>query len=1395
MSTIGELVQLDADAAFRSDVQLDAYDKPYNLGLLRSYLFTDAAPQGLASSRSILKTIVDAYNNGRLENRMVVIANYGHGKSHLALSLANYFGRPANSEEVKIVLGKIAQASKDSAGTALFDEFKRNHPRHMVLRLRGDMAGSLRSQFVRALEEAMQGEPTLKNQTLPFWFTEAEKQLRRLKDEQLQKANAYLEQFRQTVDDLIDAVKARRMDVYERCVGVIYAVHEIKPNFGSEVSLKEIVNWAAKELCGPGKTFSGILILFDEFSLYLQNYVSQSSANELQDLMNGVDDQRQKVVVVAFSQHDPVNYVQSLMQPSMVRESVIRELSRLPQKIFLYSLMESVIDAYLKQSPQLWNELKAADGFFSQACDVTFDAYQMRYKKIVGWEYENFREIVAKGCFPLHPMTTALLCNIKLDAAQGGQDPRTVLEFVMDHRQRLSSESVIKDEHPNWVLPIELVDFFGPQLSGERYRMYDAARRTVGNEPGKEDYHRILKALLLHEVAELRGNAADQIAQLATMAGLEEGKTKAALRILAEDRTIRQDPTSRRYSFWAGGLDVSDYERVLQSHLKETALTAEDIQKLTNFQTLNVPPVIPWGHADDWAADSHLVLARDFNASLIRSKLQEYHISLNGVIDGNRGVAFWLLAETQEEHQTLSKTVQAMLKESLGENDTIPVLIVLPRDATPDLLEALKRLKALERFTIDQKQTYKQMYDQDVASVRANIARILNNISYNLTSITQLRPVGAYLTNPMYRDALAGQSQLSVPTALALCYNKAYPQEVPEFYTHYKLGASNLRGAAKTVAVTLLGNQIGSNETALSANPVAGGIVDKYLTTRWGILNPSTKRIQVPTHPRIKTVWNYLDQAFAPSKGETSVGNVLVPLLNPPFGYDYNTLTLIFCAWFGYNAQDLQVSINGRRCPVSELSKILAEERVGPRDFINKICSSSKVALSRQDLSSVELEVRDAFARVDKGELSISEAQQFKPVLEKYAGDDRFDEARRKQAGSTAELLTREIELAQKHDQDTARIHKSLTSTSEPQGLLRLEQEIRDLPSCTVVVPAGIKRTELMSRLDDRLQDWVNQLCQQAEKLNDLKEYSLLNSHLEDAYKYLRERGRKKLADQVGAALRALEVSVGMLERHADEDRLRKRIADMDPKARLKLLYGYRQDLKAITGATPQTITVRDDKLNKIETRIAEIESAVRQVINDVARVTDRNSLTQWHHRFGPLQIQADDTPLAAELDKLEPVQQSLEDLLRDMEQITHISADTPAALEALEQQLDKLADRHKEVLGDLLQPLIERGFRYLERRRTENQERSRLVFQQLEADFGTRRETPTRLMSRLEVPPPFLPVDLYTAWDDLKKRVQAQIEEDMVSHVVESFKRIQNPELRKECLLRLKSAYEQKEN
>src|SRR5258706_12458883 len=106
--TIRDLITLDEEAEFRNDGQLSAYEnRERNLALIKSYMFTRAAPQGdrtalrTVSPLELLKEMCEAFLSDRVQNRFVVIANFGHGKSHLALALANYFGRSIDSKEGK----------------------------------------------------------------------------------------------------------------------------------------------------------------------------------------------------------------------------------------------------------------------------------------------------------------------------------------------------------------------------------------------------------------------------------------------------------------------------------------------------------------------------------------------------------------------------------------------------------------------------------------------------------------------------------------------------------------------------------------------------------------------------------------------------------------------------------------------------------------------------------------------------------------------------------------------------------------------------------------------------------------------------------------------------------------------------------------------------------------------------------------------------------------------------------------------------------------------------------------------------------------------------------------------------------------------------------------------
>lgn len=132
MLTIGHLVTLDEQAEFRNDVQLDAYDNVvHNLSLLRSYLFTGSAPTDAgAAVRSISVGVLDqirqAFLNEKIDNRFVVIANYGHGKSHLALGSANYFGKPVGTTEVDLLFNKISNAVSDPAKASGYRDFKQS---------------------------------------------------------------------------------------------------------------------------------------------------------------------------------------------------------------------------------------------------------------------------------------------------------------------------------------------------------------------------------------------------------------------------------------------------------------------------------------------------------------------------------------------------------------------------------------------------------------------------------------------------------------------------------------------------------------------------------------------------------------------------------------------------------------------------------------------------------------------------------------------------------------------------------------------------------------------------------------------------------------------------------------------------------------------------------------------------------------------------------------------------------------------------------------------------------------------------------------------------------------------------------------------------------------------
>jgi len=249
---IEDIVSIDDDAQFRNDVQLSAYDDPVtNLTLLKSYLFSGTPPKSSAvvnndvSPVQLLNHIIDEYMVSRPQlrhNRMVVIANYGHGKSHLALALANYFGRKPESEEVQRLLAKVRNASGETGISQRIQQFKQNRGTFLVIRLRGDHPISLREQFLRALDSAIDEHPETQGKRPNFWYTEAERILSNFTPTEREQADAYLSRDHTMDTELLLRKLRERKEVYDLTIDTIAHVKGIIPNLNGQISLKQVMD-------------------------------------------------------------------------------------------------------------------------------------------------------------------------------------------------------------------------------------------------------------------------------------------------------------------------------------------------------------------------------------------------------------------------------------------------------------------------------------------------------------------------------------------------------------------------------------------------------------------------------------------------------------------------------------------------------------------------------------------------------------------------------------------------------------------------------------------------------------------------------------------------------------------------------------------------------------------------------------------------------------------------------------------------------------------------------------------------------------------------------------------------------------------------------------------------
>lgn len=1403
MLTIGDLTTVDAQAEFRSDVQLDAFDSPQlNSALLRSYLFTATIPESDSVSETpsvaavgLLERVKQAFLNERLPNRLLAIANYGHGKSHLALAIANYFSRATRSPEIGILLDKIEKATKSSATTAGFREFKEARGEFLVVRLRGDVPRSLREQFLPALEKALAEHPATQGKKPHVWHVPADEFLRKHNSgEERKRADAYLEPHSLDLPTLLQKLQ-RREDVYDLCVGLVRHLTGVRPDFGGEVSLKTVIDEAVTAYCWPKGPLGGILVLFDEFSLYVQRYALRSAAGELQDLLNGIDAHRGKAVFLAFAPYDPMTAADTAALNSSERQSLKKELTRIQKKYALFSLMEGVIDAYLNQSKDAWGPFLSnprTRGALFQASDVTQQIFNRRYSRDLRWGGEQFQRTVTEGCFPLHPLTTSYLCTLNLSAAEDLSAPRTVLGFVFEQYHGRQTEPALKGDQINWVLPIHLIDYFGMRLAGSAFKLYENALRTLGDD-ATDAQCSVLKALLLQELAGVNIRGDDQVHFVAQAVGATEPEALSTLKNLAEANCIRYDPSRKQSSLWPLSTDPQQLERVVREKRDKYPLDddtllglADELEKLPEISFGAIPIGVPWGHREDWAARQVVFTPECLTPEQLTGLALPYQVNNQGVQEGNRGALVWLLARNEDETRWFREKAVEILRTAFPGDEAPPIVLMLPSTPRPELLDYFHRWRALQKFSADEQRSVgSAMYETEKGTTAKRIRDAVNGLrglSANYQDAERSHSV--YVVPATLRASVQALPSPSIREVLTECYRLIYRHSPPEFYDQYRVatqGANKLKDAVKFVASLLLQDALARSRDAIRTNALAQDLCEKFLRDKWGLITPEF-RISEPTNPRIAAAWAMLDRTFVPGGPEVFVRDALLTLLNRPYGYDYNTATLVFSAWFGRCNQDLKVVAQGRVVKRETMREWLQAK--SPKDFVSQLCVAQAAALARRAPDEEADEVRSLLGWTEGRTFAQQEADQALARLLDFVQHERSDQTLRDRAAGTAVTLSQAVQCAKEYQQQSRAIQEKLTQKKSVSDVLSLQREIGELPVLTMVHTDAPTPADLHNQWQTRLTELVQAECKANALLQSTTQLELHRSRLHALRQQLLKAGLADLAAEADAAEQELEQQATSLRSREQEDNLIATIQAISARGPLQTLHGLRAQLDEMGALPPRAEAARREKSNAISREVEALETYADGLEVELSRLDRGDDIQAWRDKQLRVCSRYEGTlyqTLFDRLDRRAKVIQSALTRLSSIQGRWSSPQEAQKALSDLEEMQTEFAAELSETQEAAIGSTKTKIERYMQDRRTAAEEQLARLEAQVSSGMGL-----DRLKAEMSSPPAFLSEDCLARWHQLQDHLQQRLDRDVIVRIESEFRQISDLKKRAECVAHL---------
>ena len=644
--------------------------------------------------------------------------------------------------------------------------------------------------------------------------------------------------------------------------------------------------------------------------------------------------------------------------------------------------LELVLDALINvQSPATWVEFTKEWGpSLRSDSETAYQKYITIYKDR-GWPQTEFFQHLTLGCFPLHSLTSYLLCN--LDFTQG----RTAVQFIKeDVKQFIAREPVDNKGFLNYIYPTKLVDAFHSNLSNHAsYSDYARAMSAVTSSADDDD-RQVLKALFLFYVSGSKLKKPDSELHnelIGILTGLSSERVKTSLTRLTTDLgIIYHIPKNNTYRFYAG-LGLADLKKAIEN---EIAGIAPSIEEVVKFCQSNADTVLGGNYVEGqrFVSDNR-VDKKDWTFEIRACSTQAARQLFSGgvVASKSHGVVAYIVPSSPEDAMSFSAEVTELFSAATHAKGRL--VVALPSTDLGGVARTLLLLKTLRAKSAAEREKYGEAYAQ---LQKLWEQEVLKRLTDAFRTCEFRNPVIQTLA-VAYRD----DRQEIVSTLLDQLYPFTPPLEnVDKLRAGHSTGAQIVTFAVKQ----LFGNTLSRQNLP---NASYATVIDSVLVQRWGLLTQSANRytVQDPKDRRVQTAWKRLSDIFDLSgeqEKRVSLGQVWREFAASPYGYNELTFVCLLGAWLVRHRQEVALGVRGKKADGSPTSAEVSLSRfVAPEGNFDKTFGKPKefLAFFTSHETSFIICRKPVLEVAVPENVKYDQAQEFVTRISEYLSQDTFD--------------------------------------------------------------------------------------------------------------------------------------------------------------------------------------------------------------------------------------------------------------------------------------------------------------------------------------------------------------------------------------------------------------------